>query len=707
MLPSGYKNINVCYVDGYEYIDTGVAPTNNTEIEIAFMINCTETGTTRRFIFGARDGTSNTSVGINLAKTYNNGYYLSYGNTNTLISTTKGNFSPITSGSESYDFTNLSILKLSNGIATLTETPSYNALDETSVSAFSGVQTMYLFGLNNNGSVTYATRGSAIAYCKIWNNGVLIKDYIACLNESTDYVGLYEQVAEEFFPTISITSSYGTSFYGSHYNVEPTVSGEGVVTGTLGKVKCGVLIATPKEGYLFNRWEFNGSTISNENPLAYDTNLLRRKYGIDSGGTFNPVAVFTKKIKEVASLGFKMAVYSGLPEDYLYKQKGVFSIRSASISVDGKQKTSNSFKMDGSFNVALGDYVYVYSQLGKNIFNGVVESYNENEIVCGEMKAVYDKDGLFHNNSTKTISYNGGFGEQTVRVTDASISYALPEIYLPMVDEIWDQEWTESRLSTYTPYIRFMPFFSNTRLVPVSYSVFANEYYGEPARTNFPLVESTEVKNLHTFVCDLFSELGIYVENRTIPRKTMLNGKLESYLDIIVFPRMASTDVLKIGENSENIQNINIQEETSTTTYLIIFNSSGTTLRGAYTIDSDGAIVKEDGHIGTVPVYVPKIVLSDDNLNTVIQSSLSAGQYNHMITFDVLLGGEHNLKLDDFNINQRVDFYYKNKMYRSIVTAYSYEIAENDDTIQSVKVTLGLARNNLTSKLNLRKVGKK
>jgi hypothetical protein len=706
MLPSGYKSLNVCYTRGSSYIDTGIVPTDTTEIEIAFAIHFTETGTTRRFIFGARDGTSNTSVGINLGKTYNNGYYFNFNTTNTLISTTKGNFSPIVS--QYTDFPSLSIFKLKNKIASLTETPSYNALDESSVASFTGTNTMYLFGLNNNGSVVYAPSESAIAYCKIWQNGTLVRDYQACINESTQYTGLYESVEGVFHQTVALSNNvYGTVFF----DIAPTVRGEGEVQGSIGFNACGELIAVPKEGYAFTRWELNGETISNENPFPFDSYYLRRVLNLESRSTFSPVAVFSKIIDDVASLGFKMAVFSCIPTrysesgvaDFKYLQKGVYPIRSASISIDGKQKTTNKFVMDGSFNVMVGDYVYVYSQLGKNIFNGVIESYDETTINCGEMRSLYDKDVIFNNNSSKTIEYNGGLGTATVKVTDALVSFALPEVYLPAIRYLSDSSYTGIDYII-TPNSRFAPFYPNTKVIPVSYNLFANNYYGEPTTVNFPLIENTEVRNMQTFVCDLFSDLGIYVDNRTNPKKMVKNGDLISYLDVKVFPRSASSEVLKIGNNNEQIQNIDIKEETDTITYLAVFNSTGTACRGIYYIDSEGSIVKETS-LANVGVYVPKVVLSDDNMNTVIQSNLSAGKYNHMITFNVSLDGL--LKFDDFRINKRVDFYYGNKLYRSIVTALSYEIAENDDKIHSMKVTLGLARNNLTSKLNLRKVGKK
>lgn len=704
MLPSGYKSLNVCYTTGSSYIDTGIAPTDTTEVEIAFSINATSGETTRRFIFGARDGTSNTSKGINLAKAYTSGYYFSFNTNNTNISTTKGNFSPITSGSLYYDFPDLSIFKLENKIASLTESVSYNALDESSIASFTGTNTMYLFGLNNNGSVTYAPSGSCIAYCKIWQAGTLVKHYEACIEESSQYTGLYEYVEGTFYRTIQLSNSrYGTLFF----DVAPTVQGEGEVSGTIGFNACGELVAHPKQGWAFTHWELNGTVISNENPFPFDSNYLRRTLGLTGRDTFGPVAVFTKKTDEIASLGFKMAVYSCIPTrystsggglTYKYLIKGVYPIRSASISIDGKQKTANKFTMDGSFSVQQGDYVYVYSQLGKNIFNGVVDSYDENTINCGEMRSIYDKDALISDNSSKTIAYNGG----SVKVTDSIISFALTELYLPTLRSLSDSTFTGEYPNT--PANWFSPFFSGTRLVPVSYSLFANQYYGEPDRSNYPLIDKTEVKNMFTTVCDLFSEFGVYVENRTIPVKETMDGELISNLSIKVFPRSVSSEVLKIGSNNEQIQNVVISEESDTITYLCIFNSTGTTCRGIYFIQ-DGTIVKETSAMQS-GVYVPRLIMSDDNLNTVIQSNLSAGKYNHKITFDVALDGKI-FNFDDFRINKRIDFHYGGRLYKSIVTAISYEINENDDTIHSLKITLGMARNDLTSKLNLRKVGKK
>ena len=48
-------------------------------------------------------------------------------------------------------------------------------------------------------------------------------------------------------------------------------------------------------------------------------------------------------------------------------------------------------------------------------------------------------------------------------------------------------------------------------------------------------------------------------------------------------------------------------------------------------------------------------------------------------------------------------FYVGNQLYKSVVTAVSFDILENKENIANAKVTLGNVRTSLTSKLNIKK----
>ncbi len=95
--------------------------------------------------------------------------------------------------------------------------------------------------------------------------------------------------------------------------------------------------------------------------------------------------------------------------------------------------------------------------------------------------------------------------------------------------------------------------------------------------------------------------------------------------------------------------------------------------------------------------------MTDDNIKTVVEQYLSNAKYNHKITFNLDLDSDL-YSLDALNIGRRVTFYYKNKIYNSIVTGLEWELPTNMEDPHTVKVILGKVRNKLTTKLNLGKV---
>ena len=100
------------------------------------------------------------------------------------------------------------------------------------------------------------------------------------------------------------------------------------------------------------------------------------------------------------------------------------------------------------------------------------------------------------------------------------------------------------------------------------------------------------------------------------------------------------------------------------------------------------------------------VVLSDDRIQTLVEQYLSNSKYNHIITFDLDLTSEL-YQFSDFTIGRRVQFYYENKVYESVVTGKEYALAENEGSIKSMKVTLGKVRKKLTDKINLSKASLK
>lgn len=95
-----------------------------------------------------------------------------------------------------------------------------------------------------------------IYYIKVWQNDVLTRDLIPCLNDSNEK-GFYDRVSETFFKDLKGTAT----LYNQLNNVTASGTG-GTVTGT-GAYTSGTsvtLTAVPSSGYKFNRWKLNGYT---------------------------------------------------------------------------------------------------------------------------------------------------------------------------------------------------------------------------------------------------------------------------------------------------------------------------------------------------------------------------------------------------------------------------------------------------------------
>lgn len=177
-LPSGYIELEYIEFNRSQYINTGIKPDETLEVIIDYeMLQSTYTN---NYIFGSRDGTS--------VNTYDLG---------------------LLSGTLRSGYNNQNIY-FSNGINTyqrLTYTKNKNVcnVDGYTVTAnyasFTGSYDLYLFALNNAGSLSSAGVGRCYS-CKIYKDSSLIRDYIPCKNES-DVSGLYDLVNSEFYGSAS------------------------------------------------------------------------------------------------------------------------------------------------------------------------------------------------------------------------------------------------------------------------------------------------------------------------------------------------------------------------------------------------------------------------------------------------------------------------------------------------------------------------
>jgi len=186
-LPNGYTQLEYLRSGGAQYIDTGVLANPHHSIEVSFKL--TRNANVWDTVFGTRNG-SNSRFTARFKNFYNGtlgDQYSSAGAGSATItesSLTKNDFDSA-----------FRVLKFEKNVVSVdgVTTHTFSAPSNTVSYPYS----LYLFANNNAG-----TAGDfgflQIAYCKIWNDGVLIRDFIPAQN-SEGVFGMYDLVNGVFY----------------------------------------------------------------------------------------------------------------------------------------------------------------------------------------------------------------------------------------------------------------------------------------------------------------------------------------------------------------------------------------------------------------------------------------------------------------------------------------------------------------------------
>ena len=185
-----------------QYIDTGYVPSNNTKVEVSFHTDgypSSETGATS--IFGSR--TSATSSDKYAFMTYLTAdpHYARYDYGSNQITSTNifssGNYIFTKNGKDNYI----------NGVATSSNTSQ----------TFTGTYSLYLFALNTAGTAGNFFVGKVKSF-KIWDNDVLVRDYIPVLDWN-DRPCLYDKANNEFYYNLG-TEEFKYAYKDYKYKLE-------------------------------------------------------------------------------------------------------------------------------------------------------------------------------------------------------------------------------------------------------------------------------------------------------------------------------------------------------------------------------------------------------------------------------------------------------------------------------------------------------
>ena len=213
-----YEELEYITATGTQWIDTGILAASDIKAEVKFKPTINNSTYS---VLGGRDGERANTFTI-FTRVSGGTIRLDYGNNQSPISQTQSvsteNWNFITKDGANNYF---------NG----------SAISNNSAETFaSTTNSIYLFTLNNNGTVsTYPFIGS-IAYCKIWKAGVLVRNLVPVKRKSDDVVCMFDIVSNTFFENIGTgTFTAGPTVLPYEYTQLEYLQGDGTgTTSTIG-----------------------------------------------------------------------------------------------------------------------------------------------------------------------------------------------------------------------------------------------------------------------------------------------------------------------------------------------------------------------------------------------------------------------------------------------------------------------------------------
>lgn len=168
---------------GTQWIDTGVTATNNTHVNVRFS-DYTVAGA---WLFGARKAYQNSALGV----------YVETGSANNVWKRAFGNYTPnpfifstIDLGVTTFDY------DMGHFTGTREVTPMTVNFTDTAPAFDSSPYSIYMWMLNNGGSRTNVAHAKIYGF-KVWESGILIRDFIPVRKGNVGY--MYDRVSGQLF----------------------------------------------------------------------------------------------------------------------------------------------------------------------------------------------------------------------------------------------------------------------------------------------------------------------------------------------------------------------------------------------------------------------------------------------------------------------------------------------------------------------------
>lgn len=688
MALSDYQLVEYISSDGTaQYIDTGVSPSdylNALRIEGDMAWNTSPAGTsTSQFLFGTGYYSSTQTsrrticVGYNQAldtshTTYLNGTYVGTG---------------VTFTGSSLDTT-----RRVYGIDQVDKLYIYGDQTQAFTTTVNGnlSRSIVIFAFRNSSSSGVPVARFANAKCygfKIYASGTLIRDLVPARRISDSALGMYDKVNDAFY-TNAGTGDFtaGGNLYAIEGMVSPTDGGtiEGGGMYTAGSSV--VLTAIPNHTL---RYKFLGWADGEEaNPRTVTVTAEDATY----------TALF-EKIKLV--IGDEYRLYAKKRAQLTSVAQFYTNVISADISEDLLQSATSTIVCEDDVPLSTGDIISIRDGKNNLLYNGVVQSVEGNRIVADQIQSIFDFSlYAMADNSTDKQYWTPYTGLMMTRRYMSAISLGC-----------FSSRLSSGTSETYAHGFDYM----QQHLFNILVS-FVDETARPSGLPTIPYRAEAESINGEGVLYQAFEQYGIIPHFcfdadplvPTVIRSLFYFYTIEQMSEQYNVPGFDYTipayTQITVGNNAEFIRDINVITEIEETNVIIIFNSSGTTYRGAYAIGTDGNYQTTDGNgdLGDTDRYVPtrrKNITNDATLTEIRDDELKKNQYNHKIQFTFDLNNNF-YNFGDLKLGENISFYVGSKYYDSILTAWSYHI-EQGRNLDSMQMICGKVRGTLTSKLNM------
>ena len=286
-LPSEYQKVKYLESTGTQYIDTGVVPDINTQVDYKIR-------------FSQYSSPSSPLIGARVGDTYSNRFFpIAYASYNTEFRTAFGIKELIISNID-FNIDYEGSFQPQNEVSIINGT-SYSLANNDFVKK--DENNLYLFATSGYGSDLHLANGK-IYYCKIYQNNILVRILVPCYRKSDNVAGLYDTVNNVFYTNegtgkftvgndialadsnyaIQITSNSIVDIKEDHtlyaewqYNPKVTFDANGGTVSTETKMVTvgstyGILPTPIREGYTFKGW--NGKNKFNKVDYAIIDNRV-------------------------------------------------------------------------------------------------------------------------------------------------------------------------------------------------------------------------------------------------------------------------------------------------------------------------------------------------------------------------------------------------------------------------------------------------